>query len=298
LKSPVNWLRAETPSSRTQAHVIFLHQSFLHFIRNRAGVVASLLIMTMIGASIAAPLLVSLDPEAQNLSQRLAYPSTSHWLGTDELGRDVLARLLYGGRITFTILATVGIFACTTGLLVGALAGYIGGLLDATLMRATDVIMSFPRLALVLALVSVMKPGIEAAIVAISVTTWPIYARMARADARAVRRTDYIAAVRLLGAGPGRVVLRHVVPMCISNIVIRFSLDAGGIILTVATLGFVGVGVQPPVPEWGTMVSASRGALLQQWWVPIAPGIAICLASAGFNQLGEALRDLLDPTQR
>jgi peptide/nickel transport system permease protein len=266
--------------------------------QNRSGVAASVAISVMIAASMAAPLLVNMDPAAQNLSTRLASPSMTHWLGTDELGRDVLARVLYGGRATFTIVAMIGILICPTGLLIGAIAGYAGGLIDKVLMRATDVVMSFPRLALVLALVSAMKPGIGAAVLAISVTSWPVYARMARADAMAIRGADYIAAIRLLGAGPSRIVLRHVVPMCLPNIIVRFSLDAGGIILTVATLGFVGVGVQPPIPEWGTMVSASRAAILQQWWVPIAPGIAICLAAAAFNLVGEALRELYDPTQR
>jgi peptide/nickel transport system permease protein len=162
----------------------------------------------------------------------------------------------------------------------------------------TDVFLAFPRLVLALAFVAALKPGITSAIIAIALTAWPPYARLARADTLTVRGTDYIAAVRLTGAGTARIVLRHIVPLCLTSVIVRVTLDMSGIILTAAGLGFLGMGAQPPTPEWGTMVAASRAFILNQWWVPTIPGVAIFAASLGFNLLGDGLRDVLDPRQR
>jgi peptide/nickel transport system permease protein len=165
-------------------------------------------------------------------------------------------------------------------------------------MRVTDVFLAFPRLVLALAFVAALKPGITSAIIAIALTAWPPYARLARADTLTVRGTDYIAAVRLTGASTARIVLRHVVPLCLTSVIVRVTLDMSGIILTAAGLGFLGMGAQPPRPEWGTMIAASRAFILDQWWVPTIPGVAIFAASLGFNLLGDGLRDVLDPKQR
>jgi peptide/nickel transport system permease protein len=252
----------------------------------------------MIVASLAAPLLAWQDPGAQNLAGRLSPPSFAHWFGTDELGRDIYARILYGGRVTLGMVVAVVLLVAPLGLVVGSVAGYLGGLADRVLMRVTDVFLAFPRLVLALAFVAALKPGITSAIIAIALTAWPPYARLARADTLTVRNSDFIAAVRLTGAGSGRIILRHIMPLCLSGVIVRVTLDMSGIILTAAALGFLGMGAQPPMPEWGTMIASSRAFILDQWWVPTIPGIAIFVASLAFNLLGDGLRDVLDPRQR
>jgi peptide/nickel transport system permease protein len=216
-------------------------------------------------------------------------------LGTDELGRDILSRIIWGSRITLGIVLLVVVTVAPVGLAVGTLAGYFGGWVDAVLMRITDVFLAFPRLILALALVAALKPGIENAVLAIALTTWPPYARLARAETLVVRKADYIAAVQAQGASGLRIVLRHVAPMCVSSTIVRMTLDMAGIILTAAGLGFLGLGAQPPSPEWGAMISSGRRFLLDQWWVATMPGIAIFVVSLGFNLLGDGLRDVLDP---
>jgi peptide/nickel transport system permease protein len=166
------------------------------------------------------------------------------------------------------------------------------------LMRVTDVFLAFPRLVLALAFVAALKPGITSAVIAIALTAWPPYARLARADTLTVRSTDFIAAVRLTGATSSRIILRHIMPLCMSSVIVRMTLDMSGIILTAAALGFLGMGAQPPMPEWGTMIASSRAFILDQWWVPTIPGIAIFVASLAFNLLGDGMRDVLDPRQR
>jgi peptide/nickel transport system permease protein len=180
------------------------------------------------------------------------------------------------------------------GLLIGATAGYFGGYVDTVLMRVTDVFLAFPRLILALAFVAALGPGLENAVIAIACTAWPPYARVARAETLLVRKSDYIAAVRLLGASNLRIILRHVVPICVPSVIVRTTLDMAGIILTAAGLGFLGLGAQPPLPEWGAMISAGREQIFDQWWVATFPGIAICLCTLGFNLFGDGLRDVLD----
>jgi peptide/nickel transport system permease protein len=162
----------------------------------------------------------------------------------------------------------------------------------------TDIFLAFPRLILALAFVAALKPGLTSAIIAIALTAWPPYARLARAETLSIRHTDYIAAMRITGASTARIVLRHVVPMCLPSVIVRVTLDMSGIILTAAGLGFLGMGAQPPMPEWGSMIATTRGFILEQWWVPTIPGLAIFVASLAFNLLGDGLRDVLDPKQR
>ncbi len=192
----------------------------------------------------------------------------------------------------------VVILVAPLGLAIGCVAGYLGGLADKALMRVTDVFLAFPRLILALAFVAAIRPGITSAVFAIALTAWPPYARLARAETLTIRNTDYIAAVRLTGASAFRIVLRHVAPMCVGSLVVRVTLDMSSIILTAASLGFLGMGAQPPSPEWGSMIASARRFFLDQWWVPLMPGVAIFLASLAFNLLGDGLRDVLDPKQR
>jgi peptide/nickel transport system permease protein len=281
------WLLSEAPASRAQAAWVRRYRGWLQFRANHLAMVGLITIVVMIVLSLAAPLIASQEPSAQNLADRLAPPSWQHLLGTDELGRDLMARVLYGGRITLGMVVAVVLLVAPIGLAVGSIAGYVGGLADRVLMRVTDVFLAFPRLVLALAFVAALKPGITSAIIAIALTAWPPYARLARADTLTVRHTDYIAAVRLTGAPARRIILRHIIPLCLTSV-----------ILTAAGLGFLGMGAQPPLPEWGTMIAASRAFILEQWWVPTIPGVAIFVASLAFNLLGDGMRDVLDPRQR
>jgi peptide/nickel transport system permease protein len=178
---------------------------------------------------------------------------------------------------------------------VGLLAGYLGGWVDAVLMRITDIFLAFPRLVLALAFAAALGPGIENAVIAISLTAWPPYARIARAETVTIARSDFISAIVLQGASTWRILFRHIMPLCLSSLIVRLTLDMAGIILTAAGLGFLGLGAQPPTPEWGAMVSAGRDVILDQWWVATIPGIAIFVVSLGFNLLGDGLRDVFDP---
>ncbi|MGH7056817.1 MAG: ABC transporter permease [Acetobacteraceae bacterium] len=291
------WLLSDTPASRRQASWGRTYRAWLLFRANRLAMLGLIAIVLMVTASIAAPLLTWQSPAAQHLADRLAAPSAAHWLGTDELGRDLYTRVLYGGRATLGMVVVIVLTVAPFGLLIGCIAGYIGGWIDAVMMRVTDVFLAFPRLVLALAFVAALHPGIGSAIIAIALTSWPPYARLARADTLTIRGSDFIAAVRLAGAGTPRIILRHIMPLCVSDIIVRVTLDMAGIIITASALGFLGMGAQPPTPEWGTMIASSRDYILQQWWVPTIPGVAIFIACLSFNLLGDGLRDVLDPKQ-
>jgi len=191
----------------------------------------------------------------------------------------------------------VAIIAPLAGLFVGTVAGYVGGWADVVLMRITDIFLAFPRLVLALAFVAALGAGIENAVLAISLTAWPPYARIARAETLTIRSSDYIHAIRLQGAGPMRIITKHIWPLCISSLVVRVTLDMAGIILAAAGLGFLGLGAQPPSPEWGAMISEGRKFILDHWWVATMPGLAIFTVSLAFNLLGDGLRDVLDPKE-
>lgn len=295
LRQRRRWLLAETPASRTQARLGQAYVGWLGFRGNPLAMVGLAVLVALVLIALFTPLLTSQSPVAQDLGQRLQPPSARYWLGTDELGRDIYTRVLYGSRITLVIVGLVVVMVAPTGLLIGTAAGYLGGWVDTVLMRVTDVFLAFPRLILALAFVSALGPGIENAIIAIACTAWPPYARVARAETLTIRRSDFIAAIRLQGAGPLRIVLGHVVPLCTSSLIVRVGFDMGGIILTAAGLGFLGLGAQPPAPEWGAMIASGRRFLLDQWWVATVPGVAILVVSLGFNLLGDGLRDVLDP---
>ncbi|MER9714103.1 ABC transporter permease [Mesorhizobium sp. M0174] len=292
-----DWLLADMPVTTRQAAAGQLYRRWLQFRQNHLATAGLAIVVVLVLVAIAAPALATYPPGAQDLANRLAPPSAAHWLGTDELGRDLYSRVIYGSRATLGIVLAVVMLVAPVGLAVGTVAGYYGGLLDTILMRVTDVFLSFPRLVLALAFVAAMQPGMASAILAIALTAWPPYARLARSETLTLRHADYIEAVRLTGAFSGRIILRHIVPLCVSSLIVRVALDMSGIILTTAGLGFLGMGAQPPSPEWGTMIAMSRGFILEQWWVPTIPGMAILIASLAFNLLGDGLRDVLDPRQ-
>ncbi|MGB3876932.1 MAG: nickel transporter permease [Shinella zoogloeoides] len=290
------WLLTDRPQSRLQARLGRAYVAWRRFTANRLAVLGLLIILGLVFLAVFAPLLAPHSPYIGDLANaRLLTPGPGHWLGTDDQGRDILSRLIYGSRLTLQVVLLVAVIAAPLGLLVGTVAGYAGGWVDAVLMRITDIFLAFPKLVLALAFVAALGPGIGNAIIAIAITSWPPYARIARAETLTVRNSDYILAVQLMGASPWRIVLRHIMPLCISSLIVRVTLDMAGIILTAAGLGFLGLGAQPPLPEWGAMIASGRRFILDQWWVAAMPGFAILVVSLGFNLLGDGLRDALDP---
>ena len=291
------WLLTERPASRRQARLGLAYRTWLAFRTNALGMVGLGIVLALILVAAFANAIAPHDPllGGDLRTERLLAPSAEHLMGTDELARDIFSRVVHGSRLTLLVVALVAIIATPIGLLVGTVAGYFGGLADTVLMRITDVFLAFPRLILALAFVAALGPGIENAIIAIAITSWPPYARLARAETLTIRRAEHIDAIRLQGASSARIIWGHVVPLCLSSVIIRVTLDMAGIILTAAGLGFLGLGAQPPQPEWGAMIAAGRRFMLDYWWVATMPGIAIFVVSLGFNFLGDGLRDVLDP---
>lgn len=257
-------------------------------------VVITILLLT----AIVAPLIAPYDPNIVNLGNTLKPPSAEHWFGTDELGRDIVSRIIYGTRISLTIITIVSVIVGPIGLLVGTTAGYFGGWYDTIMMRITDIFLSFPSLILSLAFVAALGAGLENAIIAIGLTTWPPIARLARAETLTFRNADYISASRMQGASSLRIIVKSIMPMCLPSVLVRITLSMATVILTAAGLGFLGLGAQPPLPEWGAMIATGRRYMLDNWWLVAFPGGAILLVSLAFNLLGDGLRDALDPKQR
>ncbi|KAF5880382.1 MULTISPECIES: ABC transporter permease [Rhizobium] len=293
------WLLSDRPQSRLQARLGRTYVTWRQFTANRLAVVGLLIIVALLFIAAFADVLATHNPVVGDLrNARLLPPGTGgFWLGSDDQGRDIYSRLIYGSRLTLLVVVLVAVISAPVGLIVGTVSGYAGGWVDATLMRITDIFLAFPKLVLALAFVAALGPGIQNAIIAIAITSWPPYARIARAETLTVRRSDYISAVKLMGASPLRIIVRHVMPLCISSLIVRVTLDMAGIILTAAGLGFLGLGAQPPLPEWGAMIASGRRFILDQWWVAAMPGIAILIVSLGFNLLGDGLRDALDPKE-
>ncbi|MCD7059543.1 ABC transporter permease [Pelagibacterium xiamenense] len=291
------WLLADSPTSRLQANLGRLYRITGMLLRNPLAAVGAAIVLALVLTAIFAPWIAPYSPVGQSLQDRLLPPSAEHLMGTDELGRDIYSRVIYGSQITLTIVLLVAVIAAPVGLVIGAIAGYFGGWIDRALMGITDIFLSMPKLILALAFVAALGPGINNAIIAIAITAWPAYARISRAETLTFRNSEFIDAVRLQGGSPARIIVRHVLPLCTSSMIIRVTLDMAGIILTAAGLGFIGLGAQPPLPEWGAMISRGRTFILDQWWVATMPGFAIILVSLGFCFLGDGLRDVLDPKQ-
>lgn len=271
----------------------------LHILsRNPSAVAGATIIVLMLLMALSADFLAPFDPLRINLSQRLTPPGAQHLLGTDELGRDLLSRIMYGARISLRVgLLVVGL-AGGAGSLLGAVAGYFGGRLDNLIMRCMDVILSFPALVLAMALAAAMGPNLTNAMLAISVVMIPKFARLVRGEALVVREMPFVAAARVSGASSAWIIGRHILPNCLNPVIVLATLAMGEAILIAASLSFIGLGAQPPVPEWGAMISVGRKFLMDQWWYATFPGLFICVTVIGCNILGDALRDVLDPRIR
>ena len=265
---------------------------------NPLNVTALVLIGAFAICAVLAPIVAPYDPLAQALGSRLEPPSPQHWLGTDQLGRDIASRLLYGARISLVIGIVVVALAGIFGTLVGLVAGYAGGLVDETLMRVTEVFLAFPPLILAMAIAGALGPSLTNAIIAIAAVTWAVYARLTRGQLLSLRRREFVEAARAIGASRGRILARHLLPNALAPLMVQASFDMGAAIISAAGLSFIGFGAQPPTPEWGVMISEGRNFISTQLWLSLFPGLAILLAVGSFNVLGDGLRDLFDPRLR
>ena len=255
---------------------------------------ATIVLLAVVGALLA-PMLGLHDPAAQTLPLRLEGPSVAHPLGLDELGRDVWARLLAGARVSLLVgLVVVGVSA-SVGLVVGAIAGYAGGVVDEVVSRVIDILLAFPGILLAIALVAVLGPSLTNVVIALASIGWVGYARLVRGQVLKAREFEFVQAARALGAGPARILARHIVPTAIPALVVQATLGMAGAILAEAALSFLGLGVQPPTPSWGTMINGGRAHLIDAPHLTVFPGLAIALVVLGFNFLGDGLRDRLDP---
>lgn len=269
--------------------------SLRRFLQDRLATTGLVIVSALVLAAVFAPLLAPHDPAAVDATNRLVGSSWENPLGTDELGRDTLSRLLFGARWSLGIAALATLVVMTAGVLVGILAGYYGGLVDSVVMRMVDVLLAFPSLILYLAIVGTLGPGVENVFIALVSISWAGYARVVRGLVLSARQRDFVRASLALGASDSRLMVRHILPNVVSPVVVLASLQAGGIILALAALGFFGLGAQPPTPEWGTMINQGRLFMQSAPALMIYPGIAISLAVLGFNLLGDGLRDVIDP---
>lgn len=263
--------------------------------RNPLTLFGLFLLLLILLASIFAPLISSYDPTKINIAQRFGPPSSEHWFGTDEVGRDIFTRILYGARLSLGVGVAVVFGAGLIGTVIGAVSGYFGGKLDQVIMRLMDIVLAFPSLVLAMAVAATLGPNLQNAMLAIAIIKVPVYVRLARAETLALREKLYVKAAVTFGIRPWRIIARHIIPNALSPVVIQVTLDIGDAILLVATLGFLGLGAQPPTPEWGAMISIGWKYLLDYWWYPTFPGLALFLASCGFNLIGDGIRDILDP---
>ena len=266
--------------------------------RNPLTTAGFLLLFILGSVALFAPLLPLKPPLQQDLANRLKPPAASHVLGTDQLGRDIFSRIIYGGRISLTVGLVIVLSAGTLGTIIGLVSGYAGGWVEEILMRITDIFLAFPSLILAMAIATALGPGLYNAMIAIAAVTWPIYARLVRAQTLSLRRQEFVEAAICIGATPVRILFRHILPNSLSAILVQASFNMGSAILTAAGLSFIGLGLQPPAPEWGVMISEGRQFISTHYWLSTFPGIAILLSVTAFNLLGDGLRDLLDPRLR
>lgn len=269
--------------------------------RNKLTQMALFIVIGLFIIALVAPYIVPYPSHIRDEaipSKKLLEPSTQFYFGTDELGRDIFSRVLYGTRISLnTAILSVGL-ALLIGVPLGAIAGTIGGWIDELIMRITDIFLSFPPLLLAIAIVSVMGPSLQNAMLAIALSWWPWYTRLVRGQAISLKERKFIHAAEAIGTSTTKIIFSHVIPNTISPVIVQASMDMGGVILTIASLSFLGLGAQAPTPEWGLMISTSRSYFLNAWWYSVFPGIAIFVTVLSFNLLGDGFREILDPKTR
>jgi len=263
--------------------------------RNRMAVAGLILVLGMFLVALFAPWLARYDPEFIDVKQMLMSPGPEHLLGTDTLGRDVLSRIIYGSRVSLLVgFVAVGI-ATLIGVLVGSLAGYYGGIVDQVLMRLVDLMLCFPTLFLILAVIAVLEPNIWNIMVIIGLTSWMGVARLVRAEFLSLREREFVAAARALGASDARLIFRHMLPNALTPVMVSATLGVAGAILTESALSFLGLGVQPPTPSWGNILTMGKDNIEIAWWMSVFPGLAILVTVMSYNLLGEGIREAIDP---
>lgn len=266
------------------------------FVKNRLNLVGVILVALFFFLAFFGSILAPHDPFKQNITgAKLLGPSWSHLMGTDELGRDVLSRIMAGTKYSLQVAVVVLGFSVVFGTIIGAISGFFGGFVDELLMRFTDLFLAFPALVLAIAIASTLGKSLTNTMIALATVFWPWYARLVRGQVLAVRERDFVDAGRSIGMSNGRLMFRHILPNCVSVIIIQMTLDVGYAVLTTSSLSFIGLGAQPPDPEWGTMMSTARNYFRDAWWYTTFPGIALTLTVFAFNVLGDGLQDLLDP---
>lgn len=290
-----NFIQAMRPRIKSFQESLYL------LTRNKLSLIALIVLIALILLAVLAPVIIPYPEDladAAHTSISLRPPSAEHLMGTDELGRDIFSRVVYGARVSLTAaLAAVGL-ALVIGIPLGAVAGSFGGWVDNVIMRVTDIFLSFPPLLLAIAMVAVLGSSLNNAILAISLSWWPWYTRLIRGQAISIKERKFVQAAETIGTGRMKIIFRHIIPNCISPVIVQASMDIGGVILTVASLSFLGLGAQLPTPEWGLMISMGRRFFPDSWWYCIFPGVAIFITVLCFNLLGDAIREILDPKTR
>jgi peptide/nickel transport system permease protein len=273
----------------------YLHATTRQLLTVRTTLLGLVIIVGLALVAVAAPVLAPEDPIKLQMRRRFQPPSLAHPFGTDEFGRDILTRVIYGTRISFRIAIVAVLVATVCGVAIGLASAYFGGWVDLLLQRVVDVLLAFPGLLLALAVIAALGPSITNVMLAVGIGSTPFFARLVRGSVLTVRGEEYVTAARVIGAGDGRIVGRYILPNVLSPIVVLISQQVGWAVLSAAALSFVGLGAQPPTPEWGAMLSRGRDYLHEQWWIATFPGLAIAVMVLGFNLFGDGLRDILDP---
>jgi len=273
------------------------NRAWSKFKRNRSAMLGAAIVLTIIVVAILAPFLSSYDPAQVGFTAIRKAPSATHWLGTDELGRDIFSRMLYGARASLLAGMCSVLIALLAGVPLGLLAGYFGGLIDGCISRATEALLSIPFLILAIALAAFLGPSLTNAMIAIGVSAAPLFIRLSRGQVLAIKNEDYVQSTRSLGASNTRIILRHILPNVMPALIVQATIMIASAIIAEASLSFLGLGLQPPNPSWGSMLNTAKNFMTQAPWMSIFPGGAIFLAVFGFNLLGDGLRDALDPRQ-
>jgi peptide/nickel transport system permease protein len=273
-------------------------QTYQQVKRNWFAFGGGLLVLVVFVIAIFAPLIAPYDPSKIDIKNILVGPNSQYYFGTDDLGRDVLSRMIWGSRVSLEVgIVAIGI-ATIIGILLGAISGFYGGWIDSTIMRSVDIMLSIPTIFLVLAVIAILEPSIINIMIVIGLTSWMEPARLVRAEFISIKEREFVTAARALGATDGRIILRHVLPNGFSPILVSATMGIGGAILTESALSFLGLGVQPPTPSWGSLLSSGKDNIEIAWWLSAFPGLAILITVLGYNLLGEGIRDALDPRQR
>lgn len=267
-------------------------------VRNKLTLVGFVLVGVIVFIGLLAPILAPYDPNLMNIPARLQGPGAEHLFGTDEMGRDILSRVMYGARISIAVGVTIVVVSAAIGIVLGSVSGYLGGRVDQAVIAVTDMILAFPSMVLALALTAAMGPGLLNTMLAVIIVRIPMYTRLMRGQVLVQKEQQYVRAARTFGEKPFWIVARHIVPNCLTPLMVQMTLGIGDAILIASSMSFIGLGAQPPMPEWGAMISTARIYAIDQWWYAAFPGLSILITIMGFNLIGDGVRDILDPRSR